>query len=151
MSLDPKGEDVSDIFPHVAAVAAAYGDPNGKYKSFLQSKDNGYKSEPFWFYDQTNAVPNSPVAHNAHHRRNDNDDALPLNNLPDIEKIEALIRNARDAAGSAAEIPFQCPSVFDLNQEVQLEDGLYVTCDQLEPFYEITSDLPVNTTTTTTV
>ena len=35
MGLDPKKEQVSDIFPHVAAVAAAYGDPTGKYQAFL--------------------------------------------------------------------------------------------------------------------
>lgn len=143
MSLDPKEEDVSDIFPHVAAVAAAYGDPSGKYKSFLQSKDSNYKSEPFWFYDQTSAVPNSPMAL-AHHKRGDEDESGPML----FDSTEAIVRESTSAAGSAAEISFECPSVFDTTFEVQLEDGLYVTCDQLKPFYEIASNLPLNATAT---
>ena len=62
MKQDPEDEEVSDLIAHVAAVAAAYGDPNGKYKAFLQKNRKDYQTQSFWFYDQTDALPNSPAA-----------------------------------------------------------------------------------------
>ncbi len=118
MAQDPKSEDVSDIFPHVAAVAAAYGDPKGKYQNFLRSKFSGYQSAPFYFYDQTEALPNSPAA--AGKQKRDDD-------LPDADPIA-----------------FACPAGFDEDSRVEIEDGLYVTCDELKPFYELANTVPVN-------
>lgn len=62
MSLDPKTEDVKEILPHVASIAAAYGDPTGKYAAFLKKTMNDYQSKSFWLYDQTAALPNSPAS-----------------------------------------------------------------------------------------
>ncbi|PCH33539.1 chondroitin AC/alginate lyase [Wolfiporia cocos MD-104 SS10] len=121
MALNPKGEDVSDIFPHVAAIAAAYGDPAGKYAAFLQKQESNYKSTPFWFYDQTSALPNSPAAHSTH---------------------------KREVGLKPMMIAFSCPAVFALSPVTELEDGLYVTCDQLEPFYLLTQPLGTNSTIT---
>ena len=61
MNADPKSENIADIFPHVAAVAAAYGDPKGKYAAFLQNHQSTYKSQPYFFYDQKTALPNAPA------------------------------------------------------------------------------------------
>lgn len=68
MNLNPKGEDVAEILPHVAAIAAAYGDPKGKYAAFLKKWMSNYQSNSFWLYDQTKALPNSPAAHSIHKR-----------------------------------------------------------------------------------
>ena len=51
--------------------------------------------------------------------------------------------NTTDAV-EQGEIPFACPAVFDHAQEVELEDGLYVTCEELKPLYEL-PPLPVDT------
>jgi hypothetical protein len=62
ITLDPENENMQDSVPHVAAAAAAYGDPTGKYKNFLTKADPNYTASPYWFYDQTQALPNSPAA-----------------------------------------------------------------------------------------
>lgn len=118
----PGKEDVDDVVPHVAAVAAAYGDPKGKYKSFLQSKASGYKSEAWYFFDQTAALPNSPAAGGKGKRADDKSNTNTDNLTP------------------FSHIPFECPAAFDLNPKVALEDGLYVTCDELQPLYQIPVD-----------
>lgn len=41
MNYDPKNETASELFPVVAAVAAHYGDPDGKYANWLNVKTNG--------------------------------------------------------------------------------------------------------------
>ncbi|CDO72352.1 hypothetical protein BN946_scf184977.g49 [Trametes cinnabarina] len=145
MGLDPKGEDISDIFPHVAAVAAAYGDPKGKYAAFLQQKESDYASQPFWFYDQSSALPNSPAGAHAKHRRGSILEtpasvagALRVDGVRDAEHLAG---QALDTVHSAS-IPFECPAVFALAKETELEDGLFVSCDQLKPFYEMLSNVP---------
>ncbi|KAE8221879.1 hypothetical protein CF319_g4834 [Tilletia indica] len=40
MTLDAEDEDVTELAPHVAAVAAAYGDPTGKYARWLANSKN---------------------------------------------------------------------------------------------------------------
>ena len=37
-------------------------------------------------------------------------------------------------------IPFACPEVFRDAARVEIEDGIWVTCDQLRPLYE--TDVP---------
>ncbi|OCH96520.1 chondroitin AC/alginate lyase [Obba rivulosa] len=132
MGLDPKGEDVSDIFPHVAAVAAAYGDPKGKYAGFLQKNAGNYKSQPFWFYDQTIALSNAPAAKVKHSR------GFVRSLLPavDFAGMKALFSHAVVAVEDTP-IPFTCPAVFDDSPEVEIDDGIFVTCDELKPFYEL--------------
>ncbi|GBE78323.1 predicted protein [Sparassis crispa] len=134
MSLDPKDEDVSDIFPHVAAVAAAYGDPKGKYAAFLQKQVSDYKSMPFWFYDQNSALPNAPASHTAR----------DLGELEHSSTAAGTERAILDTITPSATIPFQCPTVFATATEVAIDDGIYVTCDELKPFYEIVMPLESN-------
>lgn len=119
MKTDPKGEDVSTVFPHVAAVRAAYGDPTGKYEAFLKKKMPDYKSAPYWFYDQTPALSSSPAARTS-------GKSSPVWAREDV------------AAGApTATVPFTCPSVFDDEDEVEVDDGIFVTCDQLRPLFEL--------------
>ncbi|CAD6888479.1 unnamed protein product [Tilletia controversa] len=40
MTLDAEDEDVTELAPHVSAVAAAYGDPTGKYARWLANSKN---------------------------------------------------------------------------------------------------------------
>lgn len=150
MGLDPGSEDISDIFPHVASVAAAYGDPKGAYAAFLQKHDSDYESEPFWFSDQTAALPNSPAASGKNKRS-----ALPLAEAGQWRDLADAPAGAVSAVGDAfgafslaQKIPFSCPAVFDDATETELDDGVYVTCNQVRSYYEI---LPANTNVTVLV
>lgn len=62
MALNPKGEHQVEIVPHVASIAAAYGDPKGKYAAFMKKTLSDYQSKSFWFYDQIVALASSPAA-----------------------------------------------------------------------------------------
>ena len=134
MAVGPKGEQLSDVFPHVAAVAAAYGDPKGKYSLFLQKNMNSYKSQPFWFYDQSSALLNSPAGKA---KRGDDDSSSSSDQDTSPNSTEPIVNSA------SMMVPFACPAVFDDATSVELEDGLFVTCDELKPFFEIPS--PVDT------
>ncbi|KAI0361753.1 chondroitin AC/alginate lyase [Trametes cingulata] len=137
MGLDPKGEDISDIFPHVAAVAAAYGDPKGKYAGFLQKKESDYASQPFWFYDQSGALPNSPAGGRGKHRR-DTEALVAEGAANAVDFAEGTGAHVLDDVNTG-EIHFECPAVFQQAKETELEDGLFVSCADLEPFYEMLS------------
>ncbi|KAH9835670.1 chondroitin AC/alginate lyase [Rhodofomes roseus] len=137
MGVDPGSEDISDIFPHVAAVAAAYGDPKGKYAAFLQKHDSDYKSEPFWFYDQTAALPNSPAASSKSNKRSD---IMARSAAVADEPSDVEAHAAGAAFGSfslAKPIPFSCPSIFNNASTAELDDNVYVTCEQVRSYYEI--------------
>ena len=41
-----------ELYPSIAAVAANYGDPNGKYAAFLANADNMYPTEPYFLFNQ---------------------------------------------------------------------------------------------------
>lgn len=120
MHLNPKFEDVTEILPHVASIAAAYGDPTGKYAAFLKRTMSDYQSKSFWFYDQTGALMSSPAAQNQ-----------PAVNIVDGSD------STTGVPPTPSEVPFQCPDVFDLVDKVEIDDGIFVTCGELKPFYEI--------------
>lgn len=109
MTVNPGKENLLELGPHVAAAAAAYGDPNGKYAAFLGKTDAGYKSKPYWFFDQPNALRGAKGG----------------------KKVWTI-------EGTLEEIGFNCPGVFSEPgvTSVALDDGVYVTCDELRPFYE---------------
>jgi hypothetical protein len=52
MTVPPKNETASELFPDVGAGAAVYGDPQGTYATFLSSSEQDYPAEPFFFWDQ---------------------------------------------------------------------------------------------------
>lgn len=111
MRLNPKNEDILELVPHVAAIAAAYGDPTGKYAAFLEKAIPKYQARPFWFYDQTVALPNSPAATMDKH-------------------------SERELAADSV-FPFECPAVFEDVGIVEIDDGIWVTCEDLKPYYDI--------------
>lgn len=117
MAINPKNEDITEILPHIATVAAAYGDPTGKYASFLKAKMPGYQSKPFWFYDQTTALPNSPAGSS--------------NKRSILWAREDTPVSVTDPAAA-----FKCPAVFEGLFQVEIDNGIFVNCEQLRPFYE---------------
>jgi hypothetical protein len=121
MSREPHGEDVSQIFPHVASVAAAYGDPTGKYAAFLKQHDPNHTSKSYWFYDQPSALSNAPTSHSKRSVTWKREDAF--------DPPESLVNMVPNPA------PFVCPAIFDNSKEVEIDNGIFVTCDQLKPFY----------------
>lgn len=52
MTVQPGDELASELYPNIAAVAANYGDPNGKYAAFLANADNTYPAQPYFLWDQ---------------------------------------------------------------------------------------------------
>lgn len=110
MSLDPKHEDPQELVPHIASVAAAYGDLDGKYVSFIKKIQPDYQGKPFWFYDQTAALVSSPAAKGADRQKRREESPEPT--VP---------------------IRFEC---FPTDGEgYELDDGVFVTCDDLKPYY----------------
>ncbi|CAK5279988.1 unnamed protein product [Mycena citricolor] len=111
MKQDPKGEDVTELAPHVAAVMAAYGDSSGKYLAFLKKAVPNYQMKYFWFSDQPEALANTRQK-----------------------------RQQNDADGQSADsIPFVCPwnAIPNGIESVELEDGLFKSCDELKLLFEI--------------
>ena len=133
MAISPKNEDITDIFPHVAAVAAAYGDPQGKYAAFLRSKAKGYTTQAFWFYDQSSALSRSPARQGK--RRRDLGIAFDRTEHSNSTFARSSVMGAMGAVSRKGDFRFECPEVFETAKEVELEDGLFVTCDELKPYY----------------
>ena len=139
MAQDPKKEAVSQIFPHVAAIAAAYGDPGKKYASFLQAHKSDYKSDRYWLYDQVPALKTSPTSRRQKRdirrplrwKRQDVDD---LEEYPDGDGIIAPPEAQNDTA-SGNGVTMQCPEAFAGQDEIELDNGVFVSCDQVRPFY----------------
>ena len=52
MTVPPKDEPASELFPSVGAGAAVYGDPQGKYAAFLSRSEPDYPSQSWFFWDQ---------------------------------------------------------------------------------------------------
>ncbi len=120
---DPKNENSGEIAPHVANIAAAYGDPSGKYAAYLAKHDPSYKSKPYWLYSQPAALSNAPTSRSKRSVVWRREDAPVSPSLPG------------NAAPVPSTVPFKCPAVFDKVMEVEIDDGIFVTCDQVRPFY----------------
>lgn len=136
ISCDPNGEDVLDLVPHVAAVSAAYGDGAGKYKSFLGKTMSNYESRPLWFYNQPSAFTKSagsvkPKRAVIFGRDDDGNDEDGGDQEPSV--------NNSPVAGRPS-ISFACPEAFKDTAKVEIDNGIYVTCEQLRPLYE--TDVP---------
>lgn len=147
----PGDEGFDDVYPHVAAVAAAYGDPKGKYKAFLKKQLSTYETKPFWFYDQPSALTKAPTSSKAHAALLpvDGGDGDTAPSGPDDRDSdddgpgEPDDDDDSDPAGSvpsAPKIPFTCPEAFKYTSKVEIDNGIFVTCEQLRPLYE--ADVP---------
>lgn len=139
MAQDPKKEAVSQVFPHVAAVAAAYGDPDKKYANFLQTHNGNYRSDRYWLYDQAVALKMSPSRRNEKRdrrrplrwKRQDVDD---LEEYPDGDGV-VMPPEFQNETTSTKGTTFRCPEAFSGQEEIELDNGVFVRCDQVRPFY----------------
>lgn len=129
MFQNPGNEDPSQTLPHVASVAAAYGDPTGKYMAFLRKYDGFYTGKSFWLYDQVGVFPNSPSSKKA---------ARSLIKKQD-DMVDLLFSSL--IASNVPDVPFECPAIFSDAVKVPIDNDLYVTCEKLRPFY-VDSALP---------
>jgi len=62
----------SELYPSIAAVGAAYGDPDGKYAAFLANADDTYPAQPYFLFNQPFsdsglAAANPPSSGNSKH------------------------------------------------------------------------------------
>ncbi|PWN49591.1 chondroitin AC/alginate lyase [Violaceomyces palustris] len=67
LTLEAGDEEVSELAPHVAAVASAYGDPSGKYARWLADAANtgdARKEQSWRFYNHPEAFFSSPARGN---------------------------------------------------------------------------------------
>lgn len=106
MNIDPKSEDVREIVPHVAAIAAVYGDPTGRYARFMAKTMANYRTMPFFFYDQSAAFPTS-----------------------------ATNGQAEIADNHLSTDSFECTKVLN-GTSVELDNGVFATCKDLEPLFD---------------
>ena len=127
MSRDPKGEDISQIFPHVAAVAAAYGDPTGKYGTFLGQHVSNYKTKVYWFNNQPSALSYAPTTTTTTTTKSRRKSWMKRED--GFESVKEMI----DVPSST--IRFECPAIFDDLEKVEIDDGIFVTCEELKPLY----------------
>ncbi|KAK0208599.1 chondroitin AC/alginate lyase [Desarmillaria ectypa] len=109
MSVDPKKESRSLLAPHIATIMLVYGDPNGKYAKYLSEADPDYRSKAYWYYDQPGAlVGSSQKRRSVEWRREDTSN----DNSPPCE--------------------LDYPAVFEYVSAVELEDGYYITWEELK-------------------
>ncbi|GAB1519392.1 hypothetical protein RhiTH_002458 [Rhizoctonia solani] len=143
ISLDPGNERVEEALPHVAAVAAVYGDPRRKYTNYLKSVNRNYDKKPFWFYDQPAAIMNKPkgkrdvvdiaspstVGSGSEATMIDTDSEDPA---PSTEPEDPSEPQNVEAAGVDQDHP---PEMFAHGRLVELEEGLFVGWDDVREFY----------------
>lgn len=151
MTLSPGKESIVDIFPHVEAVAAAYGDPTGRYAAFLTKKFSAFSSATYYFYDQPDAFDVAPTSSSKGEKEMLNmtqplqlleEGGHPVANdvTPTATAPKGGSDDDADDPLATPTIPFACPAAFATGTEVQLDDGVYVTCDELKPFYGYVED-----------
>ncbi|KAJ1311739.1 hypothetical protein OPQ81_010209 [Rhizoctonia solani] len=147
ISLDPGNERVEDALPHVAAVAAVYGDPHRKYASYLKSGNPNYGKKSYWFYDQPSAISNKPkgkrsvegtlptmiLATSESPMASTNpEDSTSSTNSEDHSEPESV-----EATGVDQDHP---PSIFANGRLVELEEGFFVGWDDVREFYRKTTN-----------
>lgn len=193
--LGPGKEDVSDIFPHVAAIAAAYGDPTGTYMAYLKKMDKNYMTAPYYYYNQPGAFTMAPTSAKGKGKNvagllfseEEAVEAAILSKTPSLNETSVLSKtptlsktpslsktptstksngvtsvtidhtstSALDVTSTSITptetsalptptIPFECPEAFATATEVELDDGVYVTCDELKHFYGYAADTASN-------
>ena len=146
--VDPKSETMDDLVPHVAAVAAAYGDPQGKYRSFLERQLPGYRKKPLWFYNQPSSLVKGPTSSRAKtlsviEGGGSDDDELPGGG----EGEPGSDPDVQGPVGAKPKIPFTCPDAFKGATRVEIENDIFVTCEQLRPLYEADANVPAGVVT----
>ena len=112
MTLNHGNEDQLEITPHIAAIAAAYGDPKGKYLHYLSQVDSSYASQAFWFYDQSAAFSKAPTSTGSHNEH----------------------RSVDDSSSPLVAPLYPCETLFSGSQYLELDVGIWVTCALSRPY-----------------
>ncbi|CAE6523890.1 unnamed protein product [Rhizoctonia solani] len=147
VSLDPGNERVEDALPHVAAVAAAYGDPHRKYANYLKSGNRNYDKKSYWFYDQPAAILNKPKG-----KRDIEDSASPTTIMAKDSGPPMASANPEDPTPStnsehspepdnveATSVDQDHPpAMFANGRLVELEEGFFIGWDEVREFYRKT-------------
>lgn len=131
MTKGPGKEDITDIFPHIAAIAIAYGDPTGRYTAYLKKNDKRYQEAPYYYYNQAGALTKAPTSKNKVAED-------PLDGLAHLAETD--VPTPTSVPQATPTIPWECPTAFATATEVQLDDGVFVTCDELKHFYGYAMD-----------
>lgn len=132
MNIKEKSEEISEVYPHIAAIAAAYGDPYGRYNSALRKGSAAYTRQPYWFYDQASAFGFSPVAVARRTRSKRQEEHVFEMDLAQDSKV---------LAGETTRPPhinitdLGRPATFGENDKVELDEGVFVTWDELRPYF----------------
>lgn len=130
ISLDPGRERLEEALPHVAAIAAAYGDPQRRYASYLKAGNKNYAKKPFWFYDQPGAL-----SRRSRNKRDPQDET----SLPALEsQSSSPTTNSKDTyedTQAAMVDQDHPPSIFANGQLVELEESFFVGWDDVREFY----------------
>ncbi|KAI6015146.1 chondroitin AC/alginate lyase [Pisolithus orientalis] len=62
MTIPPRTENADELYQPIAAVAAKFGDPDGKYANFLANADPHYPSAPYFLWSQPFSDSGLPAA-----------------------------------------------------------------------------------------
>lgn len=114
ITIDPGKDDPTCVFPHVTAVAAAYGDPTGKYKRYMQQNQQmgqNWAKESYYLFNQPQAFAMSPARTGKR--------AF----LEDIEEVPAHVHADR-------------PAPFQFVDQIELDRAVFLTWNTARPIYE---------------
>ena len=120
ITINPGQDDPTCIFPHVTAVAAAYGDPTGKYKRYMQqNQQNGqsWAKQSYYFFNQPQAFAVSP----AKSRKREFWEEIEEEEPPHVHADR--------------------PAPFQFVDEIELDKDIFLTWDTARPIYETADGL----------
>ena len=132
MKKGPGKEDVADIFPHVATIAVVYGDPGGKYMAYLKKMDSHYMTAPYYYYDQLADLSRTST-------RKVKSEIIDGVIGPVLREMFGA-KGIDGTSDAGPQLPRECPGMSATSLRVQLGGGLFVTCEELKPFYGYTDD-----------
>ncbi|KAJ7786108.1 chondroitin AC/alginate lyase [Mycena metata] len=122
MGVNPKNEDVTELAPHVAAIAAVYGDPKGKYAAFLKKTMPRYMEQAWWLYNQPEAFTQAP----GNQKGKREDDAQNGVEVPEKFNCE-----------------FDLARYLDPEGRILLDDDVFTDCGELTPLYTMADSTPL--------
>jgi hypothetical protein len=115
ITMDPGKDDPTCVFPHVTAIAAAYGDPTGKYKRYMQQKQQksqNWAKESYYLFNQPQAFAVSPAK---------------AGKRAFLEGIEG---------GEPAHVHADRPAPFQFVDQIELDKAIFLTWDLARTIYE---------------
>ena len=115
ITIDPGKDDPTCVFPHVTAVAAAYGDPTGKYKRYMQQKQQmgqNWAKQSYYLFNQPQAFAMSPAK---------------TGKRAFLEDMEGEV---------PAHVHADRPAPFQFVDQIELDKAIFLTWNTARPIYE---------------